>query len=68
MPKSSKTTQILIASIFFSSVIKGNTGASVFMFLEVHTAFGNTFWEVGGLMTCETGLLSLKSLRTANKA
>lgn len=68
MPKSSKTTQILIANILFSSVIKENTGASVFMFSEVHTAFGNIFLEVGGLMQCETGLLSLKILKIANKA
>lgn len=57
MSKSSKTTQILITNILFSSVIKENTGASVFMFSEVHTAFGNIFLEVGELMQCETGLV-----------
>lgn len=68
MPKSSKTTQILIANILFPSIIKQNIGASVFMFSEVHTAFGNIFLEVGGLMQCETDHPSLKILGTANKA
>lgn len=67
MPKSSKTTQILIANILFSSVIKENTGASVFMFSEVHTDFGNIFLEAGGQMQCETAYCHCEFLELQTK-